>query len=297
MLHFLHNWFEKDDRRMRAIDLGGHSGCKILLYKGKNDKKFVRKISASISYNTRLEKQCKKQETYWDCGMYTPKVYQKGYDDQQKFFFDMEYIQGITLSQYIKTISVSNIQGLIDHITKPILLEQQTFIPETQSVFLSKIEQVKGSTKCRYWSSAVESMFETLEKHDWGRIPASGCHGDLTFENIIISGEKAYYIDFLDSFFDSWVLDFGKLLQDAQAMWSYRNEAEINTNTLIRLHIFRDLLREKTQSVIPGVEKELSFSLLLHLARVYPYVTDQKIFRFLDKKVSLTLDSLREDKI
>lgn len=279
---------------MKAIDLGGHSGCKILLCKDKGGRKFVRKVSADIGYNARLEKQCKKQEAYLNRGMYTPKVYQKGLDDQQRFFFDMEYIQGVTLAQYIKTISVSNIQGLVDNITKPILLEEQRLNSQTQSIFLHKIEQVKESTECKYWSPVVERIFAALETHNWEKFPCSGCHGDLTLENIIISGDRAYYIDFLDSFFDSWVLDFGKLFQDAQAMWSYRNEGEVTTNTLIRLHIFRDLLRKKVQSIAPGLEDELNFSLLLHLARIYPYAVDDKTFQFLDKRALFTLNSLRE---
>ena len=41
---------------MIVKNLGGHSGCQILLME-ENDKSFVRKISSNLTYNKRLEAQ------------------------------------------------------------------------------------------------------------------------------------------------------------------------------------------------------------------------------------------------
>ena len=49
---------------MEIIDLGGHSGCKILLCETDDNKRFVRKISSSVSYNKRLETQARKQKEF-----------------------------------------------------------------------------------------------------------------------------------------------------------------------------------------------------------------------------------------
>lgn len=95
---------------MNITDLGGHSGCKILLYED-TDKVFVRKISGSFDYNTRLEIQAKKQANFMSAVVKTPKIYSMGYTDEGLFYFDMEYIRGITLSEYIGRIEIGKIKG------------------------------------------------------------------------------------------------------------------------------------------------------------------------------------------
>ena len=46
---------------MIQTDLGGHSGCKVMLMEPDGRRAFVRKISGSIHYNDRLLKQMTKQ--------------------------------------------------------------------------------------------------------------------------------------------------------------------------------------------------------------------------------------------
>ena len=68
-------------------------------------------------------------------------------------------------------------------------------------------------------NSTIHEALDLLERHDWSNMTVSPCHGDLTLENIIVKDERLYLIDFLDSFFDSWFMDAGTLLQDVQVMW------------------------------------------------------------------------------
>ena len=49
---------------MHVRDLGGHSGCKIVLCELPDENVFVRKISSSIDYNKRLEIQAEKQKKF-----------------------------------------------------------------------------------------------------------------------------------------------------------------------------------------------------------------------------------------
>ena len=39
------------------------------------------------------------------------------------------------------------------------------------------------------------------------------CHGDLTYENMIIKQNNLYFIDFLDGYVDSKLLDISKIFQ------------------------------------------------------------------------------------
>ena len=53
-------------------------------------------------------------------------------------------------------------------------------------------------------------------------VPYSFCHGDLTFANIIFHSNRLYFIDFLDSFIDSYLIDFAKLKQDLFYFWNLK---------------------------------------------------------------------------
>ena len=71
---------------MLVKDLGGHSGCRILLYE-ENGIYFVRKYSGSKDYNLRLVSQCTKQQHFQSDTIKVPKVLNSGYDENGLFYF------------------------------------------------------------------------------------------------------------------------------------------------------------------------------------------------------------------
>jgi len=277
---------------MRTINLNGHSGCEILLCEYDDGTKFVRKISSGEEYNNRLKSQCDKQATFCSNGIFVPKVIHQGKNSKGQFFFDMEYVRGVTLSQYIRSISVSNIKNIVNDIMKATIREYKKTNLNVQNIFLKKIYDTELKVKKAHWNKYLSDSFYLLYNHSWSLFVESPCHGDLTLENIIISGDKLYYIDFLDSFYDSWLLDAGKLLQDVQAMWSYRFEKSLDINTAIRLHIFRDLLLNYIISYRSELYIEIQYALLLHLIRIYPYTQDEYTLKFLDTKVQMTIHNI-----
>lgn len=62
---------------MNAIDLGGYSGCKILLIESEQGN-WVRKISGTVDYNPRLIKQCEKQANFQSPTVRRLRVFSKG---------------------------------------------------------------------------------------------------------------------------------------------------------------------------------------------------------------------------
>lgn len=284
---------------MVITELSGHSGCQVLLCENEKGAHFVRKISASREYNVRLVAQQIKQQCYLQRGILAPRILDSGFTDDGCYYFDMEYVKGITLSKYIQTIEVSSIRPLVENIVNTIMIGTHQAKPIkaapccTIDLFCEKIRDTERKIPQQHKTDTIKTCFEILQKHDWSSIPEGDCHGDLTLENIIINGDRLYYIDFLDSFFDSCVMDFAKLLQDTQTMWSYRNEDNVNTNTTIRLKIFRDVLRQLVQEKMPAQFSELEYVLLLHLARIYPYAKDTHTLAFLDTKVALTIRQIR----
>ena len=278
---------------MSNTNLSGHSGCKIILVEEDGRKPYVRKYSSGPEYNKRLEFQCNKQKSFVSDRIKAPTVYDTGYTEDGIFYFDMEYVQGITLAQYMATMDISRVRGMVDDIVKNIVNVQNEKSSEANTIFREKIASLEDSTSKLNNRYVIEALTE-LKKYDWSGFGSSFCHGDLTLENIIVRNNELYLIDFLDSFYDSWILDIGKLMQDVQTMWSYRFDKDISTNTVIRLIAFRDILLEEICKSSPERYCDIYYALLLHLVRIYPYTRDKEIFDFLDKKVSSVLGIINE---
>lgn len=266
----------------RKTSLGGHSGCGVWLYENDKNKAIVRKISGNIAYNHRLIKQMEKQKNFYNQIVHTPAVLSEGYTEDGLFYFDMEYIQGITMAKYIMSIEIGKVRQIVMNLFENIIniSEGKRDVGE---VFINKIEALANETQGL--GEIYEEAYRLLRRHDWSLFTESACHGDLTLENIIVKGDQLYIIDFLDSFFDSWLMDIGSLLQDVQSLWSYRFTDCLDINAIIRLMVFRDVLMDELKKEKPAAVKEAYFALLLKLFRIVPYAKDESTSLFLENKI------------
>lgn len=278
---------------MNFKNMGGNSGCKIFLVSDSGKTPFVRKISADKNYNLRLQNQEDKQKNFVSTSLYTPEIYSDGFTHEGLFYFDMEYIRGITLAEYVKTIQVSSINGIAEAIINSFshnISEQGDVNPSAFTVKIKSLESQLSEIK----SVTANRAVDILSGHNWKNFHHSPCHGDLTLENIIIKDGKLYLIDFLDSFYDCWLLDAATLFQDVWLMWSYRNGGN-DINTVIRLIILRDILSRNIQEKSgPLLSREIYYALLLKLIRIYPYAKDKKTLEFLDAKTEIVMRELKE---
>ena len=98
------------------------------------------------------------------------------------------------------------------------------------------------------------------------------CHGDLTFENIIINNNKVYLIDFLDSYVDSPIIDISKIKQDLILNWSNRFEKPSNLNLIKNqwLNNYLDSFLQKMDLSIEAIELQKKITLL----RILPYTNN-----------------------
>ena len=281
---------------MNSYNLGGHSGCQIYLIEDDDGKTFVRKISKDEDYNERLKAQSEKQASFKGEPVKAPVVLNQGYTEEGLYFFDMEYIQGITLAEYIKTMEIGKVKGLVESLVSSIIPKRWIkSIPECKSdvlqIFAKKLSGLR-KTLSVHNNPVIDQSLTLLEAHDWSKLTYSQCHGDMTLENIIVKNDKLYFIDFLDSFYDSWFLDIGTLLQDVQVMWSYRFQENVSMNTVLRLIVFRDLLIDEIKTVNPAYVIEIYYSLLQKLIRIYPYTKDELTYHFLNEKTSLVIEKI-----
>ena len=238
-----------------AMLLKGYSGCKVELLDG-----IVKKTSKSIPYNERLLKQIKKQQSFSHPKIKTPEVLDIGFKDKL-LYFDMEYIRGESFTDYCSYSKFSSIKNIFSE-----LLSKGA---KSSSCIKSKIIE-----KC---STLQDFPMEILDSVSW-EVPDGFCHGDLTFENIIIKDEQIYLIDFLDSFAEAPLIDEGKLMQDTFSAWSYRNKSYVPWHNLRLLH---ELLENKRSYI----------TLLIHLYRILPYAS-AKDSEYISCKIQRVIEKL-----
>ena len=253
--------------------LKGFSGCDISLYIDKQqDRKFVRKVSSCVEYNSRLKKQMEKQINFNDEILKTPKIYGTGFDEG-KFYFDMEFIRGVTFHNFISTNSADNIFYIFQKIMK--FLSYDNFIENDFTKLVNKkIEVLKLKV-----DSCFYKYLDYCREYDWKNISSSNSHGDLTFENIIIYNSEIYLIDFLDSFIETKYIDYSKLLQDLILGWSWRNNAS-SSPFIKRMFLYNKLFENLDKHEIEILKRLFVLSIL----RIIPYA-DKGTLGFLKNRL------------
>jgi thiamine kinase-like enzyme len=247
----------------------------------------VRKCSPRIEYNPRLQKQRELQATAFESGLLTPEILQEGYDTEGRYFFDMRFLPGLGLHSAIATSSRSEITNLADGVSEIVgsftALENRS----SHEPFESKISDLSTVISRLPGTEVTAVVMQLLADSNWTDVPYSMCHGDLTFENMLVHKGRVYLVDFHDVFFSSWVQDISKLIFDLESNWSFRGRlGEFGLNELNSLQFFRERLLEQTANHRKDYvldEPGLSKHVLLQLARVLPYVTERATFAQLIK--------------
>jgi thiamine kinase-like enzyme len=247
-------------------DLIGHSGCEIYL---KNDSVLVKK-SANIDYNKRLSVQISKQSSFESNLIDTPKILST-YIFQDLFVTEMEYINSLKLSNYIHSKPINNILhifSILNSYVEKNLKNSSTYVDLKKiQIKLDQLNQnhiINSTNICDKIKVQLHNM----------KIPQGYCHGDLTFENILIKDEKIYFIDFLDSFIQSPLIDYAKLYQDIYFKWSFRNSKRntlrnIKLNHINKINLNGDWIKE--------YQKEIDILYAINLLRIVPYSTSKQM--------------------
>ena len=262
------------------------------LYKD-SDKIFLRKDAGKPDYNRRLKKQFIKQKLFRLAEVKTPVIYDYGLDKNGVFYFDMEFINGITLAESMKSIKIKEIVDLIGLLFRSLPISDGVINTKSQEIFQNKISAL--SRTCDIANPNVAEALAMLRDFDFSGVPQSACCGDLTLENILLGSTDIYIIDLLDSFYNSWMIDVAKLLQDLELGWSYRNQ-QTDFNLNLRLATAKQALFDNLLAINGG--KQYLFViyhiLLLNVLRIYPYTKDEKTMNFLDSAVQKVISVIRE---
>ena len=257
--------------------LSGHSGCEILLCAddSNSQEKYVRKISPDVSYNERLLNQSQKQEKFTSklSIIESPKILRRGHVNDL-FYFDMNYINGKSLSDHIRSSDISTVVPLIKALQDYLSCDKIQQTEDLSKFIQEKIKNIRTKT------TGYEKFYEHVLQNNWQHIPTSECHGDLTFENLIVSNGKLHFIDFLDSFIDTKLIDVAKLLFDVRYFWSSRF---IKQKPIVK-SIYVDEILKNTQ-IYKDNKKSIDCLIVLNILRVIPYCKDKQTLAHLERSL------------
>ena len=268
----------------------GLSGCKLELL----SHRVLRKTTHSISYNKRLTEQVKKQLQFseeWSGKIQTPKILNQGVDNCGFEFFDMQYIQGKSYADFLAEASLGDLDSFLATLTVYFsqLSNTATTLTRDQSkpAIINKLLSLKKNSS---YEEFIDFLIKETENIECGRF-SSMCHGDLTLSNIIFCKDNIYFIDFLDSFLDSFLIDLIKLKQDLYFKWSFKRFGD----ETMRSNIALDYIWSSLSKTYAFAINSHLFNLLdcINYLRIEPYLInpiDRTILKYILDRTKLYED-------
>lgn len=122
--------------------------------------------------------------------------------------YRIEYIAGFSATMLSSVSEFKKLLQLIEHwSTKP---------PTTDATWDSYLQRLETHVTVSR-SPLMQDAFDVVSKCNF---PRSFCHGDLTLENVLVTGDGEMVLidpNYSPDLFQSWILDLGKLLQSTHS--------------------------------------------------------------------------------
>ena len=256
-----------------ALNLG-QSGSKISIVIGRDKLKKIKKQDERESIRFYLQYlKHKSLDTLGPQLIGHPKLL----SDFQDNSYEMEYINGAPLGQFLKNASHREAALVCEHIHNyfvKLLSEANENVANLE--ILLKLEQLMNNlSKSQPESSIFLKLTKVLMNlFKSNEVPKGWNHGDFSFENIIVeSGStKLFMIDFLDSPFETPLLDIGRISLDANYGWwasGFNSSSNLQLNSR-RLN--KSLDEVLLQSGISALLQNLFIGLAI--LRIVPYTIE-----------------------
>lgn len=263
-----------DSSTKNVILLDGYSGYRVTISKTNSHYTVVKKAT-DPSKNERLRKQYEKhvffQQLEGKC-FGVPKIVRSGFDGGL-FFYEYEFVEGVTLMAYIDRGSRDDLIPVLDklvRILKYMVANAETYYEKDSEGTLSDFLRKKirdNSLQCGL-DKGLEAVLEARASQISPKT-RSLCHGDFTFDNIIVDEKgKLWLIDYLDVFPHYW-MDISKLFQDIDGDWyEIKHKIQLPRNKLL---FIRSYLLSEISRMDADYSKFHNFMLAIVFLRILPY--------------------------
>jgi hypothetical protein len=192
------------------------------------------------------------------------------------FGYTMQYVPGRPLGYVVQLMSQSEVKRVGETICEYFRRNLSRPGPnEINELAKNKLSQLKklyleslDPVSRRLGLEAIENLSRFFDSNS---IPSSPNHGDFSFENIVSNrrGDVIYALDFLDSPFESTLIDVGRIWLDLKMGWWAKRSAP-SASAYVNMAILRDQISFELGK--NGVESNQIESFATFAAlRVLPY--------------------------
>ena len=211
---------------------------------------------------------------------------------------DMDYIFGYVGEKIIRDIHPYNLKRFANNLNEYLISIFNTVkiqkIPIT--IFHNKLNQSISNSMDESINQVLNEIHIYINSiftdSNYIEIHMGYCHGDLTFSNMIISENgQVCLIDFLETFCESPLQDYAKLIQELNYGWSFRNEnGYFKTKAKIACGVIRNNLTIM-EAVRIKWHRQCKLFELICLARIAPYATNNSVRKWLITSLNKALES------
>lgn len=282
------------------IEIKGHSGCSVKIHEA-NDKIVIVKSTHNLSYLDRLCKQAEKQIAFNNHiinNIKTPEVFNIEKSNEYTLV-NMEYIYSSNFIEFFEKAGFNQIDQFINSLLRfidySIVTSQEA--KYNKQLFISKFTEVKKQILFNNEFKDDKIILELLDKAEYlfnvtedYLLPIGFCHGDLTLSNILFCGDTYYFIDFLDSFIESPLIDVVKIRQDTMFAWSlmmFDGKYDLARTKIILKHI--DQVLDKHFSKFQWYNIGYKGFQVMNLLRILQYSKESRTSEFLKFNLQLLL--------
>lgn len=192
----------------------------------ENSSGALRIVKSSPSKNLRFHNQYRKHKLA-ERSMMEPLLVPKVLSEFKNFSYEMEYVYGVPIGNFIGFCDQQELQKPIEKICnyfdRLLTTADTTRVDELQLAFKEKLKVLKTelhsvNERNSLFRKLIEYLESSIEKI---YLPSGWNHGDFSFENILVGeySHQIFALDFLDSPFESPLIDIGRIWLDSRFGW------------------------------------------------------------------------------
>lgn len=286
----LHAAFQGFDE---VVPLAGFSGASIAILRSPGKASFVRKVAKAPETNAALRAQASRQSWLRDQlagAANVPAVLKEG-EVEGLYFFDMEFVPSRDANSFLISANFDELREFAERVEELMSrmsrrsLEGSAAEPSLEP-FKKKLAEISERTDGRFEAliAPIGDAIEALPSFATNPLPTV-CHGDLTFENILVSARRdLWLIDAIPSPIDHYWMDWAKLFQDSEGRWHIHRGKKLSVGVTRWL---RNRWFSYAVKLAPDYAARHYILLALTFARILPYAKSRADLDFVAERIRL----------